>query len=297
MERLLVTTGLLAMLLMEAALPIEAAQHSITPGELIVDPPTLICLGFCWPIEGDDNRNVVCRIEFRKKGDPKWRKGLDLWRTVKGETAGNGHVSGIVEMSNTFAGSLFDLEPKTEYECRLTITDPDGVKGDASQTITASTRPEPMPAQDGNVTHVYPYDWKGKREEPNCTGIAVWGGVRPGNRTPKPGDIFLLHAGTYKGIRNAYGGTATGLRTWFDGTFYFKADGTPERPIVFKAAGDGDVIFEGNNAEALFDVTTADYIYLEGLTLRNCRTAIRACNPLGGCTGLTVISSCCGKRI
>jgi hypothetical protein len=97
-----------------------------------------------------------------------------------------------------------------------------------------------------------------------------------------------LHAGTYKGIRNAYGGTATGLRTWFDGTFYFKADGTPERPIVFKAAGDGEVIFEGNNAEALFDVTTADYVYLEGLILRNCRTAIRACNPLGGCTGLTV---------
>ena len=31
-----------------------------------------------------------------------------------------------------------------------------------------------------------------------------------------------------------------------------------------------------------------DHLYLEGLTLRNCRIGIRACNPLGGCTGLTV---------
>ena len=108
-------------------------------------------------------------------------------------------------MSNAFAGSLFDLEPKTEYECRLTITDPDGVKGEAARTVTVTTRAEPMPAEDGRVTHVYPHDWKGKREEPNCTGLTgAWGGVRPGEKMPMPGDIFLLHAGTYQGIRNSY---------------------------------------------------------------------------------------------
>jgi outer membrane protein assembly factor BamB len=122
----------------------------------------------------------------------------------------------------------------------------------------------------------------------HCNGITgAWGGVRPGDKMPQPGDIFLLHAGTYQGIRNNYR-SAGGVRVWFEGTYYFVADGTPERPIVLKAAGDGEVIFDGDGCEALFDVTAADYIYLEGLTFRNARIAIRACNPRGGCAGLTV---------
>ncbi len=30
---------------------------------------------------------------------------------------------------NMFAGSIFDLEPGTDYECRLVLADPDGVDG------------------------------------------------------------------------------------------------------------------------------------------------------------------------
>ena len=28
-------------------------QDSVIPGKLIIEPPTLICLGYEWPIEGD----------------------------------------------------------------------------------------------------------------------------------------------------------------------------------------------------------------------------------------------------
>ena len=41
-----------------AAPPAGAAR--VTPGELIVEPPTLINLGFEWLIEGDVNRNAKC---------------------------------------------------------------------------------------------------------------------------------------------------------------------------------------------------------------------------------------------
>ncbi len=34
------------------------AANSTTTGELIGDPPTLIVLGFAWPIKGDNNRNA-----------------------------------------------------------------------------------------------------------------------------------------------------------------------------------------------------------------------------------------------
>jgi len=264
-----------------------APGNAVTPGELAVDPPTLICLGFFWPVEGDDNHNAVVSVEFRRKGDQAWRKGLDLWRT-HGQLVGDGGMVAPKRMPNAFAGSIFDLDPGAEYECRLALSDPDGVKGEAVRTVTVRTRPEPIPAKDGRVLHVYPYEYQGKREQPNCNGITgAWGGVRPGDKMPQPGDIFLIHAGIYKGIRNNYR-AAGGVRVWFDGTFYCVADGTAERPIVLKAAGDGEAIFDGGGCEALFDVTAADYVYLEGLTFRNARIAIRACNPLGGCRGLTV---------
>jgi hypothetical protein len=51
-----------------------------------------------------------------------------------------------------------------------------------------------------------------------------------------------------------------------DGTYYLTADGTVEKPIVIKAAGDGPAIFDGNGNFALFDVKAADYTYFEGLT-------------------------------
>ena len=54
-----------------------------------------------------------------------------------------------------------------------------------------------------------------------------------------------------------------------DGTYYLTADGTPEMPIAIKAAGDGEVVFDGDGNFALFDVRAADYTYFEGITFRN----------------------------
>ena len=61
-----------------------------------------------------------------------------------------------------------------------------------------------------------------------------------------------------------------------DGTYYLTADGTPEMPIAIMAAGDGEVVFDGNGNFALFDVRAADYTYFEGITFRNAEVAIWA---------------------
>ena len=74
-----------------------------------------------------------------------------------------------------------------------------------------------------------------------------------------------------------------------DGTYYLTADGTAERPIAIKAAGDGEVIFDGAGNFALFDVRAADYTYFEGLTFRNAEIAILAGTQfIAGAKGLTV---------
>ena len=67
----------------------------------------------------------------------------------------------------------------------------------------------------------------------------------------RPGDTILVHAGVYKYNRYEYTNNAAVNRTMpLDGTYYLTADGTPEMPIAIKAAGDGEVVFDGNGAFA-----------------------------------------------
>ena len=70
-----------------------------------------------------------------------------------------------------FAGSIFDLEPGTEYECRFVLSDPDGVEGKSENLVTVRTRPEPKPAAGGKIYHVYPPGYKGEKQQPAFTGL------------------------------------------------------------------------------------------------------------------------------
>ena len=45
-----------------------ADQNKVKPGEFVIEPPTLINLGFEWFIEGDDNRDATVEVWYRKKG-------------------------------------------------------------------------------------------------------------------------------------------------------------------------------------------------------------------------------------
>src|SRR3954462_8978871 len=59
-------------------------ENRTRPGELFIDPPTLINLGFEWRIEGDDNRNAKVELSYRKQGEERWKQGLPLLR-LQGE--------------------------------------------------------------------------------------------------------------------------------------------------------------------------------------------------------------------
>ena len=50
--------------------------------------------------------------------------------------------------------------------------------------------------------------------------------------------------------------------------------GTAERPITIKAAGDGEVIFDGQGGYMLFDVQNSAHLILEGLTIRGSDFAV-----------------------
>jgi hypothetical protein len=271
---------------------IAAAVDAVTPGRFVVERPTLICLGFEWQIAGDDNRNAVVEVSYRKTGENAWKQALPLFR-LGGEKVIRKDLGLDYMVPNMFAGSILDLEPDSDYEARFEMRDRDGVHGEAIHTVKARTRAEPKAARDGRVLHVYPPAWRGVKQEPAFTGLKEayfgsghgdWAVV--GERKVRAGDILLVHAGLYKGDRFRYSDT---LGLDFDGTYVLTVKGTRERPIVIRAAGDGEAIFDGDGAHELFNVMAADYHIFEGLTIRNADIAFQAgLKDVLGAKGLTV---------
>ena len=148
-------------------------SNQVTPGEFVVEHPTLINLGFEWHIDGDANRNAAVDVSYRKQGDTPWLKAMPLMR-LQGEQTWSRNTWNLVA-PNAFMGSILDLEPGTAYEVRMVISDPDGVSGpaaNATKTVTVRTRPEPKAAEGGKTYHVYPVKWKGPKIEPAFEGIS-----------------------------------------------------------------------------------------------------------------------------
>jgi hypothetical protein len=277
-----------ALALIAVAPPDARGDNATRAGQFVIEPPTLICLGFEWAITGDDNRNARVEVKYRVRGQSTWKDAMPLLR-IGGERIFRAPYT----VPDRFAGSIIDLEPDTEYEVRLTLTDPDGATGTAIQTATVRTRGEPKLPAGGRVLHVYPPGWRGARDEPSFTGLmAAYAGAGTGDwnvvfqRKVEPGDVILVHAGLYKGDRHNY---VDPLSTTFDGAYLLTAKGTPERPIVIRSAGDGEVIFDGDGAFRLFDVMGADYNVFDGLTIRNAEVAFWAgVKDVAGAKGLTV---------
>src|SRR5256885_7499444 len=233
------------------------AQNAVKAGRFHVEHPTLLNLGFEWAIEGDANRNAAVAVQFRTVGESKWRDALPLVR-IGGENVYRRRENLDYTVPHGFAGSILSLQPGTGYECKFVMSDPDGVTGQPTQTVNVKTRAEPQPYDGGRVLHVYPPDYFGARQEPSFTGILqAYYGAGLGDwsvvweRRAQPGDILLLHAGRYKSERLNY---VDPMMTPFDGTMSLTLKGTPEKPISIKAAGDGEVVIDGDGNHRLFDV-------------------------------------------
>jgi len=282
--------SLLASLILLSAT--ASAQDSITAGRFTVEHPTLHNLGFEWSITGDDNRNASVAVEFRRVGDSSWREALPLVR-IGGERVFRNREHLDYTVPDGFAGSILNLESGTEYDCRFQLSDPDGATGDTTQTVRVKTRSEPQPYEGGSIRHVYPPYHEGEKLEPSFTsllqayygaGLGDWSVVW--ERPVRPGDTILVHAGLYRNDRLNY---VDPMMTPFDGTNWLTIKATAERPITIRAAGDGDVVFDGAGNHRLFDVTASAHHIFDGITFRSTDVAIFAgFKNVTGAVGLTV---------
>lgn len=255
------------------------AQNATQAGRFHVEHPTLLNLGFEWSIEGDANRNASVAVRFRKAATDAWRPALPLLR-IGGERVYRDRESMTYTVPEGFAGSILNLEPATRYECEFTLHDPDGVTGQTEQRVTVATRAEPESYSGGRILHVYPADHEGPRQEPSFIGLKAayygegrgdWSAVRM--KKAQPGDTLLVHAGLYRPDRLNY---VDPLSAPFSGTLCLALQGTAEKPITIKGAGDGEAIFDGAGNHKLFDVMATRHHIFEGLTFRNTDIALFA---------------------
>src|SRR5271163_4872617 len=110
------------------------AENSTQTGRFVVEHPTLLNLGFEWGIRGDANRNATVTVEFRVVGESGWRQALPLVR-IGGENVYRRKENLDYRVPDGFAGSILNLQPGTEYECRFQLQDPDGASGPTAHMV------------------------------------------------------------------------------------------------------------------------------------------------------------------
>jgi len=199
---------------------------------------TIHSLGFEWDIEGDDNHDGACSVRYRAVGDCLFRDALPLMR---GDYAWHYHDEQAEGPANLLAGSVMFLTPGTTYEVVLELSDPDG--GHAMRVVEVETRAIPVKPTGGSTWHVVPGSGGG-------TGSASdpFQGIPAADAVVQPGDVVLLHQGTYPGTQDLTTPGASGNR------------------ILWQSAGDGPVQLE-------YLRVLASHLWVDGLTfVRNADT-------------------------
>ena len=231
-----------------------------TPGELR-SYWTIHSIGFEWDIDGDANHNAACQVQYRAQGTGAWKHALPLLRV---DYFGWYAETKADRAYNMLAGSILFLEPGTAYEVKLDLADPDG--GNATKTLLIRTRPVPALPEGGRTWHAVPAADRGV----DATGGDgsegnPFKGLKAAQAAARPGDVVLLHAGKY-------------------GEFSFDKPGLPGRYLVWKAAGDGDAVFEHVEVPA-------SHVWLEGLALARTGKSTNGLVGRGDATDV-VVSRC-----
>ncbi len=142
------------MTLLLAAVLVSTLSHAgdaTIPGEITTPFPTITNLAVQWQLEGDDDLDATCSVRFRASGTEPWQQGMPLRRVPAGSST---KTSPIRHWSNRLSGSLFNLQPDTEYEIELSLQDPDG--GATQQLVRARTRPVPVTPNNARVVNAGP---------------------------------------------------------------------------------------------------------------------------------------------
>lgn len=169
----------LGLLLGVAATP-AFAQTSVTLGA-VEGYGNLETAGAIATVAGDTNRNARIALQWRRSGDPTFRTAQDLVRID----------------ATRFVGSVFGLAPGTNYELRLTASDPDGVGGAPSATTTIATRADTLAEPSLRTLYVAPAP-AGNDANSGLGPDQAVATVQRGANLAQAGDVVSIAPGIYR---------------------------------------------------------------------------------------------------
>ncbi|MFB3892690.1 MAG: right-handed parallel beta-helix repeat-containing protein [Phycisphaerae bacterium] len=226
--------------------PWPVTQPNVSPGEPVLEAPTLHCLGVYWVIAGDPEKKARVEVSYRQAGAEKWKAGMPLFRVQHGATWQLTHDAELIPPDDAwlFAGSIFGLTPDTQYEIRLKLVKADGTA--VEKELKGRTIGEPKEPEKPRVLHVVPGKGGGSGTEKD-----PYQGLDYAQTDAQPGDIFLVHKGVY------------------EGTFHAVRSGRPGRPVIWRGAGDGEAVIDGGGkAKTGIETTHVSDVWFEKLTIK-----------------------------
>jgi hypothetical protein len=151
---------------------------------------------------------------------------------------------------HAFATSLFELAPGTDYTLRITVADPDGVTGSATQMVALHTRAEPTLPVPTRVRWVGP----GGSDAAGAGTTKAAPYATPGYALSQalPGDEIRVLAGSYAAV------SADGVHGTEALPIVLRADDPAQKPVI-------DGALAGN---ALY-FNDAAYVVVDGFEVRN----------------------------
>jgi len=221
-------------------------------GEPVLDPPTLHCIAAYWIVRDDDAHRASVATEYRPAGTDEWQPGPPFLRVQPGPFKDEGGkvkppAVAIPDGARLFAGSVFVLAPDTAYELKLTLRSAAGPT--TQRVLRTHTMAEPVAPPDMAARHVVPGAGGG-----SGTPADPFRGLKAADAAARPGDLFLVHAGLYAG------------------TFTVTRGGQPGRPVIWRGAGDGVAIIDGqqpreNPTANVIDLRNQHDVWLENLAV------------------------------
>lgn len=158
-------------------------------------------------VTGDADRDATATLEWRRSGEPQFRAAQPLLRFD----------------ATHLAGSLFGLSPGTNYELRVTLSDPDGVTGATTATAAFATRADSL--VEPSLRQLYVSAATGNDGRDGLTPQTAVKTIQRGAALAQAGDVVNIEAGAYAG------------------TVDVPRSGTATQPIVFR--GNGTVMLSG----------------------------------------------------
>ena len=182
--------------------------------------PAFETAGFNFIYTGDTNGDGSMAVEYRPAGSGTWQPGHE---GVQVESYPR--IGGTPTQRFEYAGRLFGLTEGSDYEIRVTFSDPDGIVGPAVQTFTLSTRDPITASASGTTYYVDPNAGPGG----NGTSGNPFDEIADTNSVVSSGDTIELLDGIHE----------------MTDVVAFAANGTATDPITITAAAGASPVIRG----------------------------------------------------